>query len=67
MTHQLHILHVHSTSEPSSIRLIRTACKAFERRGDEKRGCPLQFTAHLKKEGFEKKSINSISEVIGLM
>ena len=40
---------VYATNEPGSIRLIRTACKAFERRGDEKSGCPLQFAAYLKK------------------
>ena len=29
-------------SEAGTVRLIRTACKAFEKRGDEKSGCALQ-------------------------
>ena len=48
---------VHSTTEPSSIRLIRTACKAFERRGDEKSGCPLQFMAYLKRKNISKNPL----------
>lgn len=28
-------------NESGTIRLLRTACKAFERRGDERNGCPL--------------------------
>lgn len=48
---------VHATNEPSSIRLIRTACKAFERRGDEKSGCPLQFSAYLKRNGISKNPL----------
>ena len=39
--------------EAGTIRLIRTACKAFEKRGDEKSGYPLQFTTYLKKQGIE--------------
>ena len=39
-------------NEPGTIRLIRTACKAFEKRGDEKSGCPLQFTSYLKRKGI---------------
>ena len=39
--------------EAGTIRLIRTACKAFEKRGDEKSGYPLQFTTYLKKQGVE--------------
>ena len=34
------------------MRLIRTACKAFERRGDEKSGCPLQFASFLRSRGI---------------
>ena len=41
-----------SDSEPGTIRLIRTACKAFEKRGDEKSGCPLQFASYLKRKGI---------------
>lgn len=52
VTHSIHL-----TSEPGTIRLIRTACKAFERRGDEKSGCPLQFSAYLKKEGYGKNPL----------
>ncbi len=37
-------------SESGTVRLIRTACKAFERRGDEKSGCPLQFSTYLKRK-----------------
>lgn len=48
---------VFSTNEPSSIRLIQTVCKAFERRGDEKSGCPLQFMAYLKKNGIFKNPL----------
>ena len=41
-----------SDNEPGTIRLIRTACKAFEKRGDEKSGCPLQFASYLKRKGI---------------
>ncbi len=51
-THSIYV-----TNEPGSIRLIRTACKAFERRGDEKSGCPLQFLAYLKKNGISKNPL----------
>lgn len=40
-------------AEAGTIRLIRTACKSFEKRGDEKSGYPLQFTTYLKKQGIE--------------
>lgn len=48
---------IHATNEPACIRLIRTACKAFERRGDEKSGCPLQFSAYLKRKGISKNPL----------
>ena len=48
---------VFATNEPGSIRLIRTVCKAFEKRGDEKSGCPLQFTAFLKRKGITKNPL----------
>ena len=35
-------------SEPGTIRLIRTACKAFSRHGSEKSGVYQHFTAFLK-------------------
>ena len=41
---------IYITNEPATIRLIRTACKEFERRGDEKSGGPLQFSAYLKRK-----------------
>ena len=34
--------------ESSTVRLVRTACKAFQRRACEESGCPLQFTSYLK-------------------
>ena len=40
------------SSESGTVRLIRTACKAFQRRGCEKSGCPLQFTTYLKSHGI---------------
>ena len=40
-------------AEAGTIRLIRTACKSFEKRGDEISGYPLQFTTYLKKQGIE--------------
>ena len=42
------------SSEAGTLRLIRIACKAFERRGDEKSGCPLQFASFLKSKGVCK-------------
>lgn len=43
-------------TESGTLRLIRTACKAFEKRGDEKSGCPLQFSAYLKRRGVAETS-----------
>lgn len=40
------------STESGTVRLIRTACKAFQRRGCEKSGCPLQFTTYLKSHGI---------------
>jgi len=34
---------VSENKEAGTIRLIRTACKAFEHRGGEKSGCAVQF------------------------
>ena len=42
-----------SDSESGTIRLVRTVCKAFERRGNEKSGYPLQFNTYLNKHGIE--------------
>lgn len=39
--------------DAGTIRLIRTACKSFEKWGDEKSGYQLQFTTYLKKQGIE--------------
>lgn len=44
-------------NEAGTLRLIRTACKAFEKRGDEKSGCPLQFSAYLKRKGVAKSPL----------
>ena len=48
---------VYTTNEAGSVRLIRTACKALERRGDEKSGCPLQFGVYLRKKGISKNPL----------
>ena len=48
---------VSSDSGSGTIRLIRTACKAFEKRGDEKSGYPLQFNTYLKQNGVEKNPL----------
>ena len=42
-----------SDSESGTIRLVRTVCKVFERRGNEKSGYPLQFNTYLNKHGIE--------------
>ena len=44
-------------SSSGTIRLIRTACKAFEKRGDEKSGYPLQFNTYLSQNGVEKNPL----------
>ena len=44
-------------SESGTLRLIRTTCKAFEKRGNEKSGCPLQFTSYLKRNGIAKNPL----------
>ena len=49
--------HAFCTDEPGTVRLVRTACKAFERRGDEKSGCPIQFQAYLKRKGIPIKKL----------
>ena len=43
---------VSENTEAGTIRLIRTACKAFERRGDEKSGCAVQFHTYLRRLGI---------------
>ena len=42
-------------AEAGTVRLVRTACKAFEKRPrqDEKSTYPLQFTTNPKKQGIE--------------
>ena len=37
-----------SPSESGTVRLVRTACKAFARGGDARSGCHLQFMAHVQ-------------------
>ena len=39
--------------EAGTVRLVRTPCKAFQWRGCEKSGCPLQFTTYLKSHGID--------------
>ena len=51
------VTHAICTNESGCVRLIRTSCKAFERRGDEKSGCPVQFTTYLKKKGISKNPL----------
>ena len=46
--------HKDSELEVSTIKLIRTACKAFERRGDEKSGCAVHFHTYLRRLGIKK-------------
>ena len=46
-----------SDSESGTIRFMKTACKAFERRGNEKSGYPLQFNTYLNKHGIEQNSL----------
>jgi len=43
---------VSENTEAGTIRLIRTACKAFERRGNEKSGCAVQFHTYLRHLGI---------------
>ena len=48
---------VSTSTEPTEagcIRFIRTACKAFEKRGDQKSGHPLQFSSFLKQKGIQR-------------
>ena len=48
---------VSASTEPTEagcIRFIRTACKAFEKRGDQKSGHPLQFSSFLKQKGIQR-------------
>ena len=46
-----------SESESGTIRLVRTSCKAFEKRGNEKAGYPLQFNTYLNKHGIEQNPL----------
>ena len=46
-----------SEVESGTIRLVRTACKAFEKRGNEKSGYPLQFNTYLNKHGIERNPL----------
>ena len=50
-------MHTEDSVQPSdnkcgTIRSVRTVCKAFERRGNERSGYPLQFNIYLDKHGF---------------
>lgn len=44
-------------SESGALRLIRTVCKAFEKRGCGKSGYPLQFKSFLKRKGMAKNPL----------
>ena len=46
-----------SDNESGTVRLVRTTCKAFQRRACEKSGCPLQFTSYLKQQGFDSNPL----------
>ena len=46
-----------SDNESGTVRLVRTACKAFQRRACEKSGCPLQFSSYLKQQGFDSNPL----------
>lgn len=43
-----------AVQECGPIRLVRTTCKAFERRGSEKAGYPIKFAVFLKRKGICK-------------
>ena len=43
-----------SSQESTTVRLVRVACKAFERHGDEKSGHPLKFATFLRRKGIHK-------------
>ena len=42
--------HTHGESGP--VQLIRLVCKSFEKRGDEKSGCPVRFSGFLRRQGI---------------
>ena len=44
-------------SESGTIRLIRTSCKAFENRGNERSGCSLPFATYLRKNGINRNPL----------
>ena len=54
---QAHLDDTQNNSGSGTVRLIRTACKAFEKRGDEKSGYPLQFNTYLNQNGVEKNPL----------
>ena len=43
--------------ESGTVRLIRTACKAFEKRGNEKSGCGLPFATYLHQHGITRNPL----------
>ena len=55
---------VFSDSGSGTIRLIRTACKAFEKRGHKKSGYPLQFNTYLNQNGVGKKNISEETDLM---
>ena len=44
-------------NESGAVRLVRTACKAFQRRACQKSGCPLQFSSYLKQHGIDNNPL----------
>lgn len=41
-------------AEASTVRFVRTACKALQKHGDERSGQALQFASYLKQQGIQK-------------
>ena len=46
-----------SDNESCTVRLVRTACKAFSRQACEKSGCPLHFSSYLKQQGIDNNPL----------
>ena len=49
----------YQSSESGTQRLIRTACKAFHKRGSEQAGCPIQFATYLRSKRIAKVPLAS--------
>ena len=42
------------SGEAGAIHLIRTACKVFQRKADQKSGCTVNFTTYIRRHGIQK-------------